>query len=54
MQASVDTDARLFAGSCTQTYRYTLMRLASVLISLTKFMESTTRPRRTSYSPVTG
>ena len=54
MQASVDTAARLFAGSCTHSYGYTLMRLASVLISLTKFMESTTGPRRTSYSPVTG
>ena len=54
MQASVDTAARLFAGSCTQTYGNTLITLATVLISLTTFMESTRGPRRTSYSPVTG
>ena len=54
MLAAVSTDARLFAGSCTRTYGYTLIRLATVLISLTKFMESTSGPRRTSYSPVTG
>jgi hypothetical protein len=54
MPAAESTDARLFAGSCTQTYGYTLIKLAIVLISLTTFMESTSGPRRTPYSPVTG